>query len=82
MTETLEQNEKLTYEKAVSRLDKIVRELESGQAPLDASLTLFEEGTELIRVCTKMLDDAEQKVTRLAKGPDSEPLEYPFEPIE
>jgi len=72
----------LTYEEAVSRLENIVREMESGQAPLDKSLALFEEGTGYVKLCTKMLEEAEQKVSRLSKGPDSEPLESPFENIE
>ena len=43
------------------------------------SLGLFEEGTALIRACSKQLDEAEQKVVQLRKGPDGEPEELPFE---
>ena len=71
--------EKLTYEQAVARLDEIVRSMEKGDAPLEESLKLFEEGAALIAACGKMLDEAEQKVVKLKKGPDGEPIELPFE---
>ena len=70
---------KLTFEQSIQRLDEIVRHLESGDMPLGDSLALFEEGTGLIAACTKMLDEAEQKVVKLKKGADRTPLEMPFE---
>jgi len=69
----------LSFEEALARLDSIVRQLEKGDAPLDQALALFEEGTNLIGRCTKMLDEAEQKVAQLKKGPDGEPVEVPFD---
>jgi exodeoxyribonuclease VII small subunit len=71
--------ESLTFEQALTRADEIVRLLEKGDAPLDKSLALFEEGAKLIRVCGKMLDEAEQKVVRLQKGEDGEPEESLFD---
>ena len=53
--------------------------MERGDAPLADSLKLFEEGATLITACTKQLDEAEQKVVKLRKGPDGEPEELPFE---
>lgn len=73
---------KLTYEQAISRLDDIVRNMERGDAPLEEALKLFEEGAALISLCNKMLDDAEQKVVKLKKGPDGYPIELPFEGVE
>lgn len=70
---------KLNFEQALSRLDEIVRHLEKGDLPLSESLTLYEEGMGLIKQCSKMLDEAEQKVVKLKKGPDREPIELPFE---
>lgn len=70
---------KKTFEDSLSRLGEIVRSLERGDAPLADSLKLFEEGAALITSCTKELDDAEQKVVKLRKGPDGEPEELPFE---
>ena len=63
----------------MARLDEIVRHLEKGDMPLNDSLALFEEGTALIRSCEKQLDEAEQKVVKLRKGPDRQPEELPFE---
>ena len=70
---------KLSFEQSMARLDEIVRHLEKGDMPLNDSLALFEEGTALIRSCEKQLDEAEQKVIKLRKGPDREPEELPFE---
>lgn len=70
---------KKTFEDSLSRLGEIVRSLERGDAPLADSLKLFEEGSGLITACTKELDEAEQKVVKLRKGPDGEPEELPFE---
>ena len=69
----------LSFEESLSRLDEIVRHLEKGDLPLSESLTLYEEGTALIAACSKMLDDAEQKVVKLKKGPDRSPIELDFE---
>ena len=46
------------------------------------SLALFEEGTKLIAACTKQLDQAEQQVVKLMKGPGGAPVEQPFETTE
>ena len=58
-------NEELTFEAAVKALQKIVADLESGDAPLDKSLELFEKGVELVKFCNDKLDSAEQKVKML-----------------
>jgi len=75
----MEDQSKLTFEEASARIDEIVRLLEKGNAPLDQSLALFEEGAGLIKVCGKMLDEAEQTVVRLQKGDDGEPRESLFD---
>jgi len=59
---------KLTFEQAVSRIDEIVTSLEKGDAQLNKSLALFEEGVKLIEQCGSMLDNAEQTVSRLQKS--------------
>ena len=71
--------EQMSFEQSLERLEQIVKSLEKGDAPLAESLGLFEEGAGLIRACGKMLDEAEQKVVQLRKGPDGEPEELPFE---
>ena len=70
---------KMTFESAMQRLDVIVRLLEQGDAPLDQSLALFEEGARLLKLCNGMLDAAEQKVNLLQKGADGTPVVAPFE---
>ena len=67
---------KMTFEQSVTRIDEIVKLLEKGDAALDKSLALFEEGAKLIKNCGKMLDEAEQKVVRLQKGTSGEPEEH------
>lgn len=69
----------LSFELSLKRIEEIVKSLETGSAPLDESMKLFEEGTALIRRCGEMLDKAEQQVVRLKKGPDGEPQELPFD---
>lgn len=73
---------KKTFEEQIARLEEIVSQLERGDAPLADSLTLFEEGTKLIAACSKQLDQAEQKVVKLMKGPDGAPVELPFGDVE
>lgn len=72
-------SDKLSFEQSITRLDEIVKLLEKGDAPLSDSLKLFEEGTALISNCDAMLNEAEQMVFKLKKGPDGEPVELPFE---
>jgi exodeoxyribonuclease VII small subunit len=59
-------------------LEEIVKAMESGDAMLDESLALYEEGVKLIKFCTKALDDAEQKVKILQKGEDGALVEVDF----
>lgn len=65
-----DKNETMTFESAMARLEEIVRMLESGNAPLDTSLTLFEEGVALVKFCNSKLDTAEQKVKILTDTGD------------
>ena len=73
---------KMSFEEKLARLEEIVALLEQGDAALAASLSLFEEGTKLANACTAELDKAEQQVVKLMKGPDSAPVELPFESTE
>lgn len=68
----------MSFEERLRRLEEIVQTLEKGDAALDESLALYTEGAELLRLCTRQLDEAEQTVVRLQKGPDGEPMEQPF----
>ena len=73
---------KMTFEQQIARLEEIVSALEQGDVQLADSLALFEEGTKLIAACTKQLDQAEQQVVKLMKGPGGAPVELPFESTE
>ena len=72
-------DQELSFEESMKRLDEIVNGLEKGDVTLRDSMSMFEEGTALIRRCSEMLDQAEQQVVRLKKGPDGAPEELPFD---
>ena len=62
-----------TFEGNMQRLEQIVRAMERGDVPLDESLKLFQEGTELVRTCGKLLDDAQLQIEKVVKGVDGNP---------
>ena len=70
--------ENKTFEQNLRRLEEIVRAMERGDVALEESLRLFQEGTELVRSCGKLLDDAEQQVKLVLSSPDGEPVEEDF----
>ena len=53
---------KMSFEQSMQRLAQIVRAMERGDVALDESLKLFQEGTELVRSCGKLLDEAEMQI--------------------
>jgi len=65
--------ESMTYEQALERLEQVVRDLERGDLPLDASLELFQEGVELTRLCSQLLDEAERKIEKLTLDENGRP---------
>ena len=75
------EEKEMTFESAIARLEEIVRLLESGSAPLDESLALFEEGVGLVKLCNARLDNAEQKVKILVKNPDGTVSEEDMPPM-
>jgi len=56
------------FEEAIDKLAAIVKELESGEVPLDESIALYEEGMKLSKHCTDILEQAEQKVRFLQQS--------------
>ncbi|MBL4589068.1 MAG: exodeoxyribonuclease VII small subunit [Alphaproteobacteria bacterium] len=62
--------EKLSFEGAMGELEKIVRDLESGQAKLDESITSYERGTALKNHCEKLLKEAQLKIEKISLQPD------------
>ncbi len=67
------------FEDSMLRLEEIVRLLEKGDAPLEDSIKLFEEGTKLAKRCDELLNEAEKKVVVLSKGADGAPVETEFD---
>ena len=63
-----EKQKEIKFEAALARLEEIVKALESGNAPLDSSLALFEEGVGLVRLCSSQLDSAESRIKILVSG--------------
>lgn len=62
------------FEDALGELETIVKTLEAGEQPLDASLTQFERGVALARFCQQSLAAAEQKVKLLVNDEGEETL--------
>ena len=58
----------MSFEQSLARLDEIVRQLESGTAPLEQSMQLYEEGIALVRFCSGELDRTEAKIKVLRNG--------------
>lgn len=58
--------EELSFDQAITRLEEVVRQMESGDLPLEETMRLFEEGARLTAVCSKKLEQAEQKVVSLS----------------
>ena len=55
----------LTFEESMGRLEQIVRSLEQGNVPLEESLKLFQEGTQLVRSCSQLLDNAQLQIQKV-----------------
>ena len=70
---------KKSFEENIQRLEQIVRALERGDAPLEQSLKLFLEGTDLVASCGKLLDEAELQVKKIASAADGSPIEEEFD---
>lgn len=66
------------FEAALTRLEEIVHELETGDLPLEQSLKLFEEGIKLSRICNTRLEEAEQRVDVLLKDKSGNRIAKPF----
>jgi exodeoxyribonuclease VII small subunit len=61
-----------TFEAAQRELERIVEQLERGQAPLDEAIALWERGEELYRFCSGKLDAAQGRIEELGRRIDSE----------
>lgn len=66
------------FEKSLGRLEELVDEMEGGELSLEVMIKHFEEGTKLVGLCTKKLNEVEQKIEKLVKK-DGELKAVPFE---
>ena len=67
-----------SFEQNMARLEQIVRAMKRGDVALEESLKMFQEGTELVRSCSKLLDEAQLQVKKIMTAPDGSPVEEDF----
>ncbi len=67
-----------SFESNMQRLEQIVRAMERGDVALEESLKLFQEGTELVRSCNELLENAQLQVKMIMTSPDGSPVEEDF----
>jgi exodeoxyribonuclease VII small subunit len=63
----------LSFEDALKQLETIVRQLESGEVPLDQSISLYSKGDALKRLCEQRLDAAKARIEKISLGADGAP---------
>ena len=68
----------MTFEESMQRLEQIVRAMERGEVPLEESLRLFQEGTQLVAACEKLLENAQLQVKKVVTAPDGSPVVEEF----
>ena len=66
------------FEEAMARLEQIVHALETGNLSLDDSLRVFEEGTSLLRLCTRRLEETERRIELLMRDDEGGLRSQPF----
>ena len=70
MTDTPADVATLSFEQALSELERIVQQLERGDVPLENSIRMYERGAALKAHCETKLRDAQLKVEQIVLGPD------------
>lgn len=55
----------LSFEQALTALEEVVQQLESGSVPLDQSISLYERGEKLRKLCQARLDDAQARIEKI-----------------
>ncbi len=64
----MKQKEELSFEESLKRLEEIVETLETGNAPLEESIKLYEEGMTLAKSCMTRLNEAKLKLKKIQKN--------------
>ena len=62
--------QELNFEDAMKRLAEVLRSLEAGEVPIDRTLALYEEGVSLVKLCSKILDNAAERVKIITETDD------------
>ncbi len=73
-------NNSQNFEASLEELERIVRELERGELPLEKSLELFEQGVKLSRACQERLNEAERRIEILTRDNQGRATVKEFEP--
>lgn len=58
----------ISFEEALSELQAVTERLQEGKVPLEQSLSLYERGMELVKICNARLDSAEKRVSAVTVG--------------
>ena len=74
----MQEQETVSFEENMKKLEEIAAELEKGELDLGTSVSKFEEGMKISKECNEMLEKAEKKITMLIKGEDGEVVEENF----
>lgn len=81
--QAFETEQKIPFEEGINQLERIVRELEQKEVPLEEALTLFRQGIELVQHCNHLLDNAEKQMEILLENSNGEleirPADFPVE---
>ncbi|MCF8045058.1 MAG: exodeoxyribonuclease VII small subunit [Desulfarculaceae bacterium] len=72
-------NEDISFEKAMEKLEEIVKKLEAGDLELEEALEKFEQGMKYSKYCLDVLDRTEKKITLLMQDENGNLTEEPFE---
>lgn len=67
--------QQMSFEQAINRLDEIVKELDSGKAPLEKSLQLFQEGIQLSKFCDSLLKNIEKQAMQILENGELKPFD-------
>lgn len=71
----------MSFEDALRALEGVVRRLESGEAKLDESIELYEQGEKLRAHCQARLDAAQARIEKIVQSADGKPTgTVPFDP--
>ncbi|WP_090200919.1 exodeoxyribonuclease VII small subunit [Erythrobacter sp. HL-111] len=65
--------ERMSFEQALAALEQVVRQLESGDVPLDESIALYERGERLRAACQKRLDAAQARIEKIVTDAGGNP---------